>query len=258
VRAPPQRHSDAATISSRIRQPSAARKARVELRLAHLPLQSGEFHSRVVVGSSQSRVTRRDQYGTIRGMPESDPPDPWQQGPTLNADGRLEGRVARIEPEGAGPLPRPAEEPVLELAERAPKRPEPEHLGYRPPIPDVRRQRAVRLVLAAAIAGVVVLAAGLLVSRPAPRGRPSVDTVHESSVIDQLLGGGPKAPAIITSEPAGATVTIGGQKVGVTPWAGDNVWTGDTPIVIESPGYRPWKGTLRGGEEVHLNARLTK
>jgi hypothetical protein len=196
-------------------------------------------------------------------MPEFDPPDPLQQGPTLNADGRLEGRVARIEPEGAGPLPPPAEAPVLELAERAPKRPEPEHQGYRPPIPDVRRQRAVRLVLAAAVAGMVLLVAGLLVSRPAQRSGPPLDsgradTVRESSVIDQLLGGGPKAPAIITSEPAGATVTIGGQKIGVTPWAGDNVWTGDTPVVIELPGYRPWRGTLRGGEEVHLDARLTK
>lgn len=191
-------------------------------------------------------------------MSEADPPDELQRGPTLNADGQLEGRLARIEPEGAPPLPPPAEEPVLELAERAPKRPEALRDGYRAPIPNPRRQLAARLVLVAVVAGLVLLAAGLLVSKPPVRGGPGPDTVHESDVIDQLVGGGPKAPAVITSEPSGATVRIGGQKVGVTPWAGDNVWSGDTPVVIELPGYKPWKGTLHGGEEAHLNARLTK
>lgn len=203
-------------------------------------------------------MTRRLRCETLSPMSEADPPDPLQRGPRLNADGQLEGRLTRIEPEGSGPLPPPAEEPVLELAERARTRREPVHERYRAPIPNARRRLAVRLVVVALVAGAVLLAAGLLSSKPPVRPGPAPDTVHEADVIDQLLGGGPKAPAIITSEPAGATVKIGGQQVGVTPWAGDNVWAGDTPVVLELPGYKPWKGTLPGGEEAHLKARLTK
>lgn len=190
-------------------------------------------------------------------MSEADPPDDVRTGPALGADGKLEGRLARIEPEGAPPLPPPPEEPVLELAERGPKRYEPTPESYRAPIPHPRRQLAVRLVVAAVIIGAVLLSGGLLVSKPPVRGDPA-DTVHSTDLLEQLTAGGPKAPAIITSEPAGATVRVGGQKVGVTPWAGDNVWNGETPVELVLPGYKPWKGTLRGGEEVNLNARLTK
>jgi serine/threonine-protein kinase len=193
----------------------------------------------------------------MRRMSEPDPPDPLQDGPTLNADGQLEGRLARIEAAGAAPLPVPAQQPPLELAERAPKRPEAPVEGYRAPIPARRRSLAVRIVLAAAIAGAVLLGGGLLFSKPGGAGKPA-ETVHENGLLDRLVAGGPRPPAIVSSEPAGATVRIGGTVVGVTPWAGDNVWAGETPVVVELPGYKPWRGTLRGGEEVNLNARLTK
>lgn len=189
-------------------------------------------------------------------MSQPEPPDdPLASGPALNADGHLERRLARIEPQGA-PAPMGADEPALELAERAPKRPEAPPGSYRAPIPSGRRRLAVRIVVAGVVAGLVLFAAALAQSRS--RSGHQRDTVRSASILDQLLAGGPRAPVVITSEPPGATVRVGSDVVGQTPWAGDNVWVGELPVVLELEGYRAWKGTLRGGEEVRLDARLKK
>jgi hypothetical protein len=206
------------------------------------------------VGDALVDDGRRALGEALGGMSEHEPPDPLGDGPSLNADGRLEGRLRRIEPESAAPVS-PKEEP-LELEERAPVRPSPPPGPYRAVPPDLRRRLAVRLVIAAALLGAVLLASGLLASKV--RRGPGADTVHASTPLDSLLGGGPKAPVVIDSDPPGATVRVGSEKVGVTPWAGDNVWVGPTPVVVELPGYRAWRGTLQGGEEVHLNARLKR
>lgn len=187
-------------------------------------------------------------------MSENEPSDFLKGGTSLSADGKLEGRLNRIEGEGGPPPVEPA--PVLELAEKAPARPEPLQEGYRAPLPQPGRRLAVRILIAALAVGGVLLAAGLLSSRPRPGQAP--DRVRTNTPLDSLLAGGEKRPVIISSEPAGATVRIAGQVVGVTPWAGDNLWVGDAPVVLELPGFKDWKGTLKGGEEVHLNARLTK
>jgi len=174
-------------------------------------------------------------------------------GPVINADGRVEGnvadRIARIEPEARAEAP-------LELATRE-KPPERmiDQLPHDAPLPS--RRRGLWLVAIAVLAGAGLFAASLVVPslQPAPQ-RP--DTVRESSVLDALAGAGLRGTVIVTSEPPGATVRIAGQQVGVTPWAGDNVWHGDAPVELSLPGYKPWKGSIRGGQEAQLNARLTK
>ncbi|MEW5742613.1 MAG: PEGA domain-containing protein [Myxococcota bacterium] len=183
-------------------------------------------------------------------MSESEPPDFLKGGPALGADGKLEGRLNRIESGG----PPPVNDAPLELEERPPKRPESEPVAYRDPLPTPGRRLAVRLIAVAVVAGVALLVAGLLSSRP---GRPG-NVVHTNTFLDSLLSGGEKHAVVITSEPAGATVKIAGQVVGVTPWAGDNLWAGDAPVVLELEGFKAWKGTIKGGQEAHLNARLTK
>lgn len=192
----------------------------------------------------------------MRVMSQPEPPDdPLASGPALNAAGHLERRLARIEPQGA-PAPPEAAGPALELAERAPKRPEAPPGSYRAPLPNFRRRLAVRLVVAGVVLGLVLFAGALASSRR--RGATPGDTVRSATILDQLLAGGPRAPVVITSEPPGATVRVGSDVVGQTPWAGDNVWVGELPVVVELEGFRPWKGSLRGGEETRLDARLKK
>lgn len=78
------------------------------------------------------------------------------------------------------------------------------------------------------------------------------------AVLEQLPRLGETLPVVVTSEPDGATIRVGGEVIGVTPWAGDNVWSGEQPVVLELRGYRPWQGSLQGGREVRLSARLTR
>jgi PEGA domain len=176
-------------------------------------------------------------------------------GPVINADGHVEGKVSeRIE--RIEQLPEAPSDAPLELQARAPKPSEPMPSAYRDPVVDLRRRRALRVVIAALVLGCGLIAATLFA--PKPTRQALVDTVRDSTVLDQLAGGGGRAPLVISSEPSGATVRIAGEKVGVTPWAGDNVWEGATAVELQLPGYQPWKGSIRGGEEAHLNARLTK
>ena len=53
------------------------------------------------------------------------------------------------------------------------------------------------------------------------------------------LRGKPATPGalFIDSTPSGATVLLGGEPVGQTPWAGDNVPGGVTTIVLKRPGF---------------------
>jgi hypothetical protein len=64
---------------------------------------------------------------------------------------------------------------------------------------------------------------------------------------------------LITSEPTGAQVTIGGTVLGVTPWAVDNTWSpGPVSVTLTAPGYRPWTGSFQGGRPARLEVRLQR
>jgi hypothetical protein len=69
----------------------------------------------------------------------------------------------------------------------------------------------------------------------------------------------PAPTLLVLSEPAGATVLINGTEVGLTPWAGDNVWPKE-PLRIElrKAGYKPWQGLTMGGKQDTLDATLRK
>lgn len=69
----------------------------------------------------------------------------------------------------------------------------------------------------------------------------------------------PAPTLLVLSEPSGATVLIGGTEVGLTPWAGDNVWPKE-PLRVEvrKAGYRPWQGLTMGGKQDTLQATLRK
>ncbi|MFZ5446120.1 MAG: PEGA domain-containing protein [Myxococcota bacterium] len=183
--------------------------------------------------------------------------DLLSDGPSLSADGRLQQRLEAVEPPPA--IPPPAVDAPLELAERtASASRAPEIADFRPDAPPPRRARplAARLVL-----GLVAIALGalivLLLLQPQLVAHRSPDGVSEPTVLEKL-NLGERAPVLIESSPPGAKLTIDGEVVGETPWAGDNRWSGTVPVRLEAPGYRPWEGTLEGGKSVTLNARLKK
>ncbi|HZJ52649.1 MAG TPA: PEGA domain-containing protein [Myxococcaceae bacterium] len=72
--------------------------------------------------------------------------------------------------------------------------------------------------------------------------------------------GTPAPTLLVLSEPAGATVLVAGTEVGLTPWAGDNVWPSREPLRIEvrKAGYQPWVGIALGGQQATLEANLRK
>jgi hypothetical protein len=175
-------------------------------------------------------------------MGETDPDEPER--PALDSEGRLTGRLRRLEP-APEPLASPPDEAPLELEER------PRAVKTLPlqqfrdePLPPARR-RGLWLALGALALGAGLFGASLLLGPAAWRQLPA-------GVVSPPRRG----TVLVQSEPAGATVRIAGQVVGATPFAGDNRW-GDAEVTVSLPGYAPWKGALVAGrEEQRLSARL--
>lgn len=172
--------------------------------------------------------------------------------------------VAPVSPAFAGAPPFQLAE--VELAERPPP-PQPD---FEPP--PTRPQRPVRyaspdiawgtwlvraLVLGALGAGGWVVATGKL---PALKGF-SFDLLgwKPKGEVTEKRVGTPAPSLLVLSEPSGAKVFIGGVEVGVTPWAGDNVWPKE-PLRVEvrKAGYRPWQGVTMGGQQATLEANLRR
>jgi hypothetical protein len=113
-------------------------------------------------------------------------------------------------------------------------------------------------VLGVVVAGAWVVTTGKLptwkgLSFDLLRSEPKKEEVKEKRV------GTPAPTLLVLSEPSGATVLVGGREVGVTPWAGDNVWPKE-PLRVEvrKSGYRPWVGLTMGGQQATLEATLRR
>jgi hypothetical protein len=192
------------------------------------------------------------------------PSAPRMPGESLLDDPAYEPTVISIPPRVRAVADRPA---AVELAE---SRPPPMASDFVPPrpekpirfsSPDLHWGKWIfRLaVLALAIAGVLLVTTGKLalwkgfsldLLRSPPKGK---EEVTEKRV------GTPAPTLLVLSEPAGATVLVAGTEVGVTPWAGDNVWPKE-PLRIEvrKAGYKPWVGLTMGGQQATLEANLRK
>jgi hypothetical protein len=171
-------------------------------------------------------------------------------GPSLDADGKLVKRPgAADEGDAAAPTeagaPPPTDDAPIELAERTAKHVDPTPEAYRDEPKPPRRAPKVALVLGVLV--LALLAGALLLASQDDRGQ-------WRSPLDALQG---HHTVLITSEPDGATVRLGTQVLGKTPWAGDNIF-GDGEVVVELKGYQPWKGRLRAGEDVVLRATLKR
>jgi len=229
--------------------------------------------------------------------PEHDDDDQIFSGPALGEDGALStpGHSRRLAPLSPPGPPPPQLDPVFDQAAVAPVNPKfaeapPLQLAnielgrelrpppLDPPPPPVRANpgerlvhgflrgwSAVRLVLVLVAVGIALWEAGQhglpalhlpelgwLRAREAPRER-------EQEPVPEKRVGTPAPSLLVLSEPSGAKVLVGGQEVGVTPWAGDNVWpSGPLHVEVRKAGYRPWSGTIEGGQQRTVQATLRR
>lgn len=167
-----------------------------------------------------------------------------------------------------GPAPVPVRQRTerIELADRPPPpatsdfTPPPPEKPVRFTTPDIEWGRWIRRgALLAVVLGVTwVATTGKLPAFP----RLSLDFLKADTPKQEAPPkrvGTPAPTLLVLSEPSGATVLVAGTEVGVTPWAGDNVWPRE-PLRIEvrKAGYAPWQGVTMGGKEDTLQATLRK
>jgi hypothetical protein len=190
---------------------------------------------------------------------------PRAPGESLLDDPAYEPTVISIPPQVRTVPDRPER---VELADRAPPPMESDFVPIRPekPVryssPDLRWGRWIlrAALLGLVVAGVWVVTAGRL---PIWKGF-SFDLLRsgsdkEKEEVKEKRVGTPAPTLLVLSDPAGATVLVGGTEVGITPWAGDNVWPKE-PLRIEvrKAGYKPWVGLTMGGQQATLEATLRR
>jgi len=189
---------------------------------------------------------------------------PRAPGSSLLDDPAYEATVISTPPRVREVADRPA---PVELAEM---RPPPSVSDYVQP----RKDKAIRYaspdtdwgrwVRRALVVGVLAAGAWVLVTGTVPLWKGlSFDLLRKGEKKDDVQEkrvGTPAPTLLVLSEPSGATVLVAGSEVGVTPWAGDNVWPSKEPLRVEvrKPGYKPWVGLTMGGQQATLEATLKK
>lgn len=169
-------------------------------------------------------------------------------GPSLNADGRLEKRLEALEPVPFAPAPAGA--PELELDRKPPPvvvemEPEP---APAPP----SRSSGVKYVIGFLVLGALAFAAFLFFRPriPVPDGISDSDFVRGMTAANGQL--------LISSTPSGARIFIDDTERGQTPWAVDNHWRGAVKVRLEARGYKTWEGIFQGGQDQTLDVQLKK
>ena len=188
---------------------------------------------------------------------------PRMPGASLLDDPAYEPTVISIPPRVNEVADRPA---PVELAESRPPpmvsdfTPPQRQDGVHPFHPDIRWGK---WLLRAALLGLVAAGAWVVTTGKVPLWKGlSLDLLRSQQKKEEVTEkrvGTPAPTLLVLSDPAGATVLVGGTEVGVTPWAGDNVWPKE-PLRVEvrKAGYRPWMGLTMGGQQATLEANLRK
>jgi len=162
----------------------------------------------------------------------------------------------RVVPDRAAPVELAEIRPPPMASDYAPPRP-----GEEPHFrsPDINWGK---WILRAALLAVVAAGAWVVVTGKIPLGKLSLDLLRTGSKKEDVAEkrvGTPAPTLLVLSDPSGATVLVNGAEVGMTPWAGDNVWPKE-PLKIEvrKAGYRPWVGMTMGGQQATMEANLKK
>lgn len=175
----------------------------------------------------------------------------------LRSDGRMTGDlpVPPPAPASAAPAP-PTRDGLPTLAalttgelqlseERAPPSPYVEPGPYRPAPAPPRRALRLGIVVVTVIAALGFGALALFALRPGlQRALPLPAPI--------------RGTVMFFSEPSGATVRIADVVMGVTPYAADNLWSGEVKYEVSAPGRQSKRGTFQGGNSVQLNLKLPR
>jgi hypothetical protein len=222
-------------------------------------------------------------------MSIDDRDDPFAPTGSLSTEGKLEGLSPTLDDRRAPEPPRfaPAEHPPLELDTRGyqpPKPPEAAPDGDEPQPVSVQFQQRQWLAIAAAL--IVILGAGVaflgLKAPPsaAPQGQPEAPAASappgeprpsDPAQVAPPAGAAPAVPETadfagsaaaftVQSEPPGATVFIGDEELGTTPYLGTNDFPRDQPVTVRVAlkGYATWTGVMTGSRNARLTARLKR
>jgi len=204
--------------------------------------------------------TRPSTVPPFRAPPSPAPPMP---GASLLDDPAYEPTVISIPPRLQDVTPS-----GVELADSRPPPMTSDYVAGRPDTPahfgspDIPWGQWVTRV---ALLGLLGVGAWVVVSGKVPLGKFSFDLLRSGTKKDkeepaEKRVGTPAPTLLVLSDPSGATVVVGGTEVGVTPWAGDNVWPAKEPLRIEvrKAGYRSWVGLTQGGQQATLEANLKR
>ena len=179
--------------------------------------------------------------------PRADEQPTTIDGPELTVDGKLTGPLRAV-PEQTPAEALPKDEP-LEL------KPQPGPLPYAEPAPyrDVgipKNPWPMRLVFGLLGAGTIALVALVMTGRAekAAANRSVKDDAEAASAAPRVV--------MIDSQPSGASVIIAGQTVGTTPWAADNVYSGNVKFELALPRYQRATGTFVGKKDAKVNIAL--
>jgi eukaryotic-like serine/threonine-protein kinase len=207
-----------------------------------------------------SGVPLLNEVPLASSAPSPAPPVP---GASLLDDPAYEPTVISIPPRVRNVADRPT---PVELAETRPPPMSSDYVAPRaekPPRFDSPDIPWGKWVLRVALLGVVVAGGWVVVTGKLPLGKFSLDLLRSGSKKEEATEkrkGTPAPTLLVLSDPSGATVLVGGAEVGVTPWAGDNVWPSKEPLRVEvrKAGYKPWVGLTQGGQQATLEANLKK
>jgi hypothetical protein len=180
-------------------------------------------------------------------------------GPALRPDGQITGRTKAVEPPpplAFGDVSLTGDEAKLELVERPPKPVEPRVEVFRPEPPAPRRRLGITIALAALALAAILFGLAVTVPRQYLSRVGLEGLLPDGWTLGELTRTAGGVPLIIESIPTGATITVGDKTIGVTPWAGDNVWPDGAAVTLSLPGYAPWTGVVHAGAEQRLSARL--
>jgi serine/threonine-protein kinase len=199
-------------------------------------------------------------------MAEAYDPDWKPTGPVMDASGKVERALpdTPVRPPPARRGPPPVTEEKLELMER-PTKQSTAPTQFDAPLADISVVHAAArarssggfgkwvvlmlLVAAAGGAGAVLYVPKL--NHQAQENLPKALAAKLPEPRTRVLN--------IQSEPSGAAVTVNGSPVGVTPFITENLYPAtDLEVTVTMSGYKPWKGKIRGGEDIELNANLRR